>query len=109
MLEYPELQLAEALIALRLRGEVEISGDDGETITEPTSNLVVLDDATRTYRMPLTQDLPTNPEVRVTLENIFAPQSATGAIMLAPFTSDLTFEESALTPGSSGDEDTALE
>jgi len=93
----------------RLRGEVEISGDTGETIKEPISNLVVLDDATRTFRLPLTQDLPTNPEVRVTLENIFAPQSATGAIMLAPFTSDLAFEESALTGGSSSDEDTALE
>lgn len=93
----------------RLRGEVEISGDNGETITEPISNLVVLDDATRTFRLPLTQDLPTNPEVRVTLENIFAPQSATGAVMLAPFTSDLAFEESALTGGSSSDEDTALE
>jgi P pilus assembly chaperone PapD len=93
----------------RLRGEIEISGDSGETITEPISNLVVLDDATRTYRLPLTQDLPTNPEVRVTLENIFAPQSATGALMLAPFTSDLAFEESAVTGGSSSDEDTALE
>lgn len=93
----------------RLRGEIEISGDDGATIKEPISNLVVLDDATRTFSLPLTQDLPTNPEVRVTLENIFAPQSATGAIMLAPFTSDLAFEESALTGGSSGDEDTALE
>ncbi len=93
----------------RLRGEIEIRGEDGETIKEPISNLVVLDDATRTFSLPLTQDLPTNPEVRVTLENIFAPQSATGAIMLAPFTSDLAFEESALTGGSSGDADTALE
>ncbi|NQY97348.1 MAG: hypothetical protein HRT82_09315 [Henriciella sp.] len=93
----------------RLRGEIEISGDSGETIKEPISNLVVLDDASRTYRLPLTQDLPTNPEVRVTLENIFAPQSATGSVMLAPFTSDLAFEESALSSGSSNDAENALE
>nr|WP_070959973.1 hypothetical protein [Hyphomonas sp. Mor2] len=93
----------------RLRGEVEITGDNGTTITEPISNLVVLDAATRSYRLPLTQDLPTNPEVRVTLENIFAPQSATGAIMLTPFTSDLAFEESASSIGVVSDEDSALE
>jgi len=93
----------------RLRGQIEISGDAGETITEPISNLVVLDDATRTYSLPITQDLPTNPEVRVTLENIFAPQSATGAVMLTPFTSDLAFEESAISGTAASNEDTALE
>ncbi len=93
----------------RLRGEIEISGDSGETITEPISNLVVLDDATRTYRLPLTQELPANPEVRVTLENIYAPQSSTGAVMLTPFTSALTFEETALPGGTASDEDTPLE
>ena len=93
----------------RLRGKIEISGDSGDTITEPISNLVVLDDATRTYSLPLTQDLPSNPEVRVTLENIFAPQSSTGAVMLTPFTSDLAFEETALPGGSASEEDTPLE
>ena len=93
----------------RLRGQIEISGDSGETITEPVSNLVVLDAATRTYSLPITQDLPTNPEVRVTLENIYAPQSATGAVMLTPFTSDLAFEESAISGATASDEDTALE
>ena len=93
----------------RLRGEIQISGDQGETIKEPISNLVVLDEATRTYRIPLTQDLPTNPEVRVTLENIFAPQSSTGSVMLAPFESDLTFEETALPTGAASDEETSLD
>lgn len=93
----------------RLRGEIEISGDTGETIKEPISNLVVLDEATRTYRLPLTQELPGNPEVRVTLENIYAPQSSTGAVMLTPFTSDLSFEETALQSGTASDEATPLE
>lgn len=93
----------------RLRGEIQISGDQGETIKEPISNLVVLDEATRTYRIPLTQDLPANPEVRVTLENIFAPQSSTGSAMLAPFESDLTFEETALPTGAASDEETSLD
>ena len=93
----------------RLRGQIEISGDTGATIKEDISNLVVLDAAERTYRLPLTEDLPTNPEVLVTLENIFAPQSATGSVMLAPFESDLAFEETALPTGSAGDDETALE
>ena len=79
----------------RLRGEVEIKGD-GATIKEPISNLVVLDEATREYRLPLTGDVPANPEVTVTLENIFAPQSTTGSVTLAPFKSELTFEETSL-------------
>lgn len=93
----------------RLRGEIEISGDSGETIKEPISNLVVLDEGERTYRLPLNADLPANPEVRVTLENIFAPQSATGAVMLEPFQSDLAFEETALSTGTASDEETALD
>ena len=93
----------------RLRGNVEITGDSGATISEPISNLVVLHEGVRTYRMPLTQELPTNPEVRVTLENIFAPQSATGTVTLAPFQSDLTFEETALPADLSDDEATSLE
>ena len=89
----------------RLRGEIKISGDSGNTITEPISNLVILHEGTRKYRMPLTSDLPTNPEVKVTLENIFAPQNAAGSVMLDPFTSDLSIEETAL----ADDPETALE
>ena len=74
----------------RLRGEVEVSGAAGETIRAPISNLVVLHEASRTYRMPLTQDVPSDPEVRITLENIHAPQSSDGSMRLAPFTSDLS-------------------
>ncbi|MEO1321788.1 MAG: hypothetical protein AAFV59_02150 [Pseudomonadota bacterium] len=74
----------------RLRGEVEVSGATGETIRAPISNLVVLHEASRTYRMPFTQDVPSDPEVRITLENIHAPQSSDGSIRLAPFTSELS-------------------
>lgn len=93
----------------RLRGEVKISGDSGDTITEPISNLVVLHDGTRKYRMPLTTELPANPEVKVTLENIFAPQTPAGAIMLDPFTSDLSYDETAAPADLATDEKTALE
>ncbi len=93
----------------RLRGEVKISGDSGDTITEPISNLVVLHDGARKYRMPLTAELPTNPEVQVTLENIFAPQNPAGAIMLAPFKSDLSYEETAAPAALMDDAETALE
>ena len=79
----------------RLRGEVEITGQ-GKSITEPISNLVVLHDGVRKYRLPLAGDLPSNPEIKVTLENIFAPQNASGSAMLEPFEADLVRDETAL-------------
>ncbi|MEL6727998.1 MAG: hypothetical protein AAFP81_16575 [Pseudomonadota bacterium] len=93
----------------RLRGEVKISGDKGDTITEPINNLVVLHDGARKYRMPLTEELPSNPRVEVTLENIFAPQIPAGAIMLDPFTSDLSYDETAVPAALTEDAKTALE
>lgn len=93
----------------RLRGDVQITGDGGEPIVESISNLVVLHEGIRKYRVPLTETLPANPQVKVTLENTFAPQTATGAIMLEPFTSDLSFEETALPAGGIEDAETALD
>ena len=93
----------------RLRGEIEITGDSGDKITEPISNLVVLHEGVRKYRMPLTTDLPINPEVNVTLEYIFAPQSASGAIMLEPFESDLSFEETSASDAINDEASTSLE
>ena len=93
----------------RLRGDVQITGDAGEPIVESISNLVVLHEGIRKYRVPLTETLPANPQVKVTLENTFAPQTATGAIMLEPFTSDLSFEETALPAGGIEDAETALD
>ncbi|MEL7112640.1 MAG: hypothetical protein AAFZ74_03135 [Pseudomonadota bacterium] len=93
----------------RLRGEVKISGDSGDSITEPINNLVVLHDGARKYRMPLTEELPSNPKVEVTLENIFAPQIPAGAIMLDPFTSDLSYDETAVPAALTEDAKTALE
>ncbi|MEO1554067.1 MAG: hypothetical protein AAFR82_09025 [Pseudomonadota bacterium] len=79
----------------RLRGEIEISGDSGDTIRAPINNLVVLHEASRQYRLPLTQDLPTNPELRVTLEDIHAPQSSSGTVQLDPFRADLSMTDTA--------------
>lgn len=93
----------------RLRGDIEITGDSGETINQAISNLVVLHEGSRQYKMPITEALPANPQVKVTLENIYAPQATGGAVMLEPFTSDLSFEETALPMGGSDDAETALE
>lgn len=93
----------------RLRGDVEITGDSGEPIIESISNLVVLHEGSRKYRLSVSDALPANPQVKVTLENTFAPQTASGAIMLEPFTSDLSFEETALPVGGVEDAETALE
>lgn len=79
----------------RLRGEIEITGDTGAAIRAPINNLVVLHEASRTYRMPLTEDVPSNPELRVTLEDIHAPQSSSGTVQLDPFKTDLTYVDTA--------------
>ena len=79
----------------RLRGEIEITGDTGAAIRAPINNLVVLHEASRTYRMPLTENVPSNPELRVTLEDIHAPQSSSGTVQLDPFKTDLTYIDTA--------------
>lgn len=80
----------------RLRGEATIEGDGTAPVTIPISNLVVLDGASRTYRIPVGADLPANPRITISLENIFAPQSSSGNLQLAPFKSDLSVEEAAV-------------
>ncbi len=79
----------------RLRGEIEISGDSGDTIRAPINNLVVLHEASRNYRLTLTDDVPANPELRVTLEDIHAPQSSSGTVQLAPYKTHLSFVDTA--------------
>lgn len=88
----------------RLRGEIEISGDSGADIRAPIDNLVVLHEASRTYRLPLSEDVPQNPEVRITLEDIHAPQSSGGSIRLEPFETDLTYSEAAPSSDISNDD-----
>jgi len=75
----------------RLRGEIEISGDSGAVIRAPVNNLVVLHEASRTYQLPLSEEIPANPEVRITLEDIHAPQSSGGSILLSPYESTLSY------------------
>lgn len=82
----------------RLRGQVSITGDKGADVTMPISNLVVLHDADRTFTMPVTGDLPANPEIKVTLENIFSPQSAGGTTLVTPYAAPLVVKQGALTP-----------
>ncbi|MEM1035765.1 MAG: hypothetical protein AAGI14_03280 [Pseudomonadota bacterium] len=93
----------------RLRGEATIKGDDTDPVTIPIANLVVLDDATRTYRIPVEEDLPTNPSLELTLENIFAPQASSGNIQLPVFESDLSFEEATLLDALDGGDETSVE
>ncbi|MEO1642650.1 MAG: hypothetical protein AAFR74_04885, partial [Pseudomonadota bacterium] len=86
-----------------------IKGDGVAPVTVPIANLVVLDDATRNYRIPLEGELPANPQLELTLENIFAPQANTGSLQLPVFKSDLSFEEAALIDMPDGGDDTSVE
>ena len=95
----------------RLRGEVVIKGDSGEPIVSPIANLVVLHEATRKYKVQIEGELPANPGVKVTLENIFAPQTSTGIIAMDAFEAPLVLQETALDvqPGPAEDAETTLE
>lgn len=93
----------------RLRGEATIKGDGVDPVTVPIANLVVLDEARRDYRIPLENDLPANPKIEIQLENIFAPQATGGSIQLPAFTSDLSFEEAAVTTTVEAGDETSVE
>ncbi len=93
----------------RLRGEIEISGDSGDTIRAPINNLVVLHEASRKYRLPLTENVPSNPELRVTLEDIHAPQSSAGTVRLAPYETALSVTEIAPSPEAEENETPSIE
>ncbi len=82
----------------RLRGQVEISGTSGDKLTMPISNLVVLHEGKRTYSLPVSGALPANPDVKVTLENIFAPQSSNGTLALPAFKGPLVLRQAAVDP-----------
>lgn len=79
----------------RLRGDVEISGDSGETIKLPISNLVVLHDGKRNFKLPLSEELPENPNIKVNLDNVYAPQSASGTVMLPEYKAPLLITQAA--------------
>lgn len=93
----------------RLRGEAKINGDNAESLTIPIANLVVLDEATRNYKIPLDADLPANPRLELTLENIFAPQTNSGSFQLPIFESDLSYDEAVLLRTSDSEIDTSAE
>lgn len=93
----------------RLRGEATITGDGADPVTIPIANLVVLDEATRSYKIPLDAELPFNPRLQLTLENIFAPQTNSGSLQLPVFESDLSFDEAAIPQASDNDIETTAE
>jgi len=94
----------------RLRGQVEISGDSGETIKMPISNLVVLHDGKRNFVMPISADLPSNPQIKVQLDNIYAPQNPSGMVALPSYGAPLVLKEAAVeTPAALIDAETTLE
>ncbi|MEM1147217.1 MAG: hypothetical protein AAGA72_09430 [Pseudomonadota bacterium] len=93
----------------RLRGEIEISGDTGSPIKAPINNLVVLHETSRTYRLPLTEDVPSNPALRVTLEDIHAPQTGGGVLELSPFVTNLAIKSPAFPAEVTEDDTPALE
>jgi len=82
----------------RLRGEVEITGDNGDAISMPINNLVVLHEGKREYGMPLNGDLPSNPKIKVKLENTYAPQTESGLIVMDTYSSPLVLKQAAIEP-----------
>lgn len=79
----------------RLEGNVLIEGK-GKRVSIPISNLVVLDGTVREFEAPVTAPLPANPKVTVSFENIFAPQSAEGAMPVKTYSAPLTVTNARL-------------
>jgi len=67
----------------RLHGTVEI-GNGGKKESVAIGNLVVLNNATRSYATPLPEGIEADAEIEVRLNNTFAPQSAGAAEILPP-------------------------
>lgn len=90
----------------RLRGQVEIKGDNGDPIKTDIENLVILHEGKREYKIPLGPEIPANPTVEVSLENIFAPQSSTGVLILDDYvgTPVLKLAEASSTAGEANTE-----
>ena len=65
-------------------------------VSIPISNLVVLDGTVREFEAPVTAPLPANPQVTVSFENIFAPQSAEGAMPVKTYSAPLTVTNARL-------------
>lgn len=94
----------------RLRGEVEISGDSGDSVTLPINNLVVLHEGKRNFVMPVASTLPSNPRIKVQLENIYAPQSPSGITAVPAYQAPLVIKEAAIVPDPAlSDAETTLE
>ncbi|MDJ0920392.1 MAG: hypothetical protein QNI84_04645 [Henriciella sp.] len=94
----------------RLRGEVEITGDNGDPIVMPINNLVVLNDGKRDFTMPLSGELPANPTVKIALDNIFAPQNSSGMVALQTYEAPLVLKEAGVDVAPMGTDDgTTLE
>ena len=93
----------------RLRGEVEVTGDSGQTIKLPITNLVVLHKGKRDLTLPINGELPANPRVKVNLENAFAPQSSSGVLALPTYTAPLALKQAAQEGLDAIDGETSLE
>lgn len=89
----------------RLRGDVEITGDNGEKINLPINNLVVLHEGKRNFKMQVDEAIPSNPQIKINLDNTFAPQSASGSVMLAPYEAPLAFIEASTGAAPAADTD----
>ncbi len=76
----------------RLRGDVTISGE-GDDISMPISNLVVLHEGKRTYSVSVPEELPNNPNISVALENIYAPQVSNRIDSLPVYAGPLAVEQ----------------
>lgn len=81
----------------RLEGEVRITGQ-GEPVSWPVSNLVVLDGVSREFTIPLDRPLPQRATVTTDFRNIFAPQSASEALPVRTYSAPLQTSVSTDSP-----------
>ncbi|WP_084419458.1 fimbrial biogenesis chaperone [Henriciella litoralis] len=82
----------------RLEGTVTISGE-GDDISIPIANLVVLNGGSREFTAPIPEDLPSNPQVTVDFENVFAPQNPSKSARVKTYSAPLILRDAVLDAG----------
>jgi len=81
----------------RLNGQIEI-GNGANPETVKIGNLVVLDQGVRKYKARLPEGTPPDAEIKVKLDNSFAPQANGGVLTLPPYKVPTSSWREALKP-----------
>ena len=73
----------------RLEGEINVERPSHPSLTIPVSNLVILENSSRTFRVPVTEPIPDGSTATARFRNIFAPQASGGSAPVTAYSASL--------------------